>query len=298
MENISEALKQKYDGLLQYLKEQKSIAIAFSGGVDSTFLLYAAHEALEENCVAVTEDSAFFPGREYDEAVEFCKGLGVRHIILSADILGNEIVAANPADRCYHCKKNLFTQIKELAVKEGIAAVAEGSNLDDNGDYRPGLKAIAELGVLSPLRSAGFSKSEIRELSKTFLLPTWDKPSFACLASRIPYGERLTEEKLSMVDRAEQILICEGFKQFRVRLHEGAGSESNADAKNTGESKKTSGVLIARIELLPGDFGKIIDEETRTRVYEEFKKTGFDYVALDLKGYRTGSLNETLGRQQ
>lgn len=301
MEKITEELKAKYEILLDYLKKQKSVAVAFSAGVDSTFLLYAAQQALGENAVAVTENSSFFPGREYDEATEFCKKIGVRHIVLSADILKNETVAANPVNRCYYCKKNLFTQIKELAEKEGINAVAEGSNLDDNKDYRPGLKAIEELGILSPLRVAGFSKSEIRTLSKNFDLPTWDKPSFACLASRIPYGERLTEKKLSTVDKAEQILLREGFKQFRVRLHEGTKTDSVGKSSSevpgnetAGKLRNDQGTYIARIELMPEDMKRFLEEEFRCRVYDEIKNIGFDYVTLDLKGYRTGSLNETL----
>ena len=300
MEKITEELKTKYENLLDYLKKQKSVAVAFSAGVDSTFLLYAAQQALGENAVAVTENSSFFPRREYDEATEFCKKMGVRHIVLSTDILKNETVAANPVNRCYYCKKTLFTQIKELAEKEGINAVAEGSNLDDNKDYRPGLKAIEELGILSPLRVAVFSKSEIRTLSKNFDLPTWDKPSFACLASRIPYGEWLTEKKLSTVDKAEQILLREGFKQFRVRLHEGTKPDSVGKSSSeihgnetAGKLRNDQGTYIARIELMPEDMKRFLEEEFRCRVYDEIKNIGFDYVTLDLKGYRTGSLNET-----
>ncbi len=266
------ALQNKYNNLIQYLQNLHSVCVAFSAGVDSTFLLYAAKEALGDNMMAVTADTALIPAREASEATEFCKKLGIKHVILKPDVFKIEGFSENPANRCYICKKALFSEFKKLAEKEGMAEVVEGSNLDDNSDYRPGHQAIKELGILSPLRECGFTKQDIRELSKEFGLPTWEKPSFACLASRIPYGDVITSEKLGMVEQAEDFLIECGFKQFRVRIHG----------------------RLARIEIKPEDFERIIDEAVRVKIYSRFKKIGFDYTALDLLGYRSGSLNETL----
>ena len=266
----------RYEELKKYIESLGSVAVAFSGGVDSTFLLYAAHAALGSRCVAVTASSCSFPKRELDAAEHFCEGLGVRHFVIESEELNIEGFRQNPPDRCYLCKHELFGEIIALARENGIACVCEGSNLDDNGDYRPGLRAVAELGVKSPLRHCGFSKADIRAVSKELGLPTWDKQSFACLSSRFVYGETISEEKLGMVDRAEQLLLDLGFKQVRVRIH--------------GK--------IARIELLPEDFGRFMQEKVRLFVYKEFKSYGFSYVTLDLLGYRTGSMNETLDKEQ
>lgn len=265
-------LQKKKQNLERYIAELGSVAIAFSAGVDSTFLLKIAHDVLGERAIAVTARSSSFPERELNEAQEFCRREGIEHIIFESEELSIDGFRDNPPNRCYLCKRELFSGISSIAAQRDIRSVAEGSNLDDNGDYRPGLQAVAELGVKSPLRFAKLSKEEIRILSKEMGLPTWDKQSFACLSSRFVYGERISKERLRMVDRAEQILLDLGFRQVRVRIH---GS-------------------IARIELLPVEFGKLIDERVRRRVSTQFKEIGFSYVTMDLNGYRMGSMNETL----
>lgn len=269
---MEKELLEKYDRLKEYIKSLGSIAIAFSSGVDSTFLLYAAKEALGDNVIAVTASSSSFPERELNEAKEYCENLGVRHFVVKTAELEIEGFSHNPENRCYLCKHEIFKKIGQVAKEQHIKEVAEGSNPDDNGDYRPGLLAVAELGVKSPLRHIGFSKQEIRDLSKYFNIPTWDKQSFACLASRFPYGELISEEKLKKVDKAEQLLLDMGFHQLRVRIH---GN-------------------IARIELLPEEFSKFMEEDVRLMVHKKFKEYGFAYVALDIIGYRTGSMNEIL----
>ncbi len=262
----------KYEKLKKYIASFKSAAIAFSSGVDSPFLLYAAKEALGDNVIAVTATSYSFPERELNEARSYCEQNGIRQFIIRFEELNIEGFSHNPKNRCYLCKRELFEKIIGVAKENGISEVAEGSNLDDDGDYRPGLLAIKELGVKSPLREIGFTKAEIRELSKEFGLPTWEKPSFACLASRFPYGDIINEEQLKRVDKAEQLLLDMGFRQVRVRIH--------------GD--------VARIELEPGQFERFMDEKVRTEVYRKFREYGFSYVSLDILGYRTGSMNETL----
>lgn len=265
---------EKYDALVRRLAGLGSAVVAFSGGVDSTFLLHAAHRALGDGVLAATASSATFPERELREAEAFCAENGIRQIVFPSEELSVEGFAHNPKNRCYLCKRELFGKILAIQREQGVAAVLEGSNRDDDGDYRPGLQAVAELGILSPLREGGFTKLDIRALSKHFGLPTWDKQSFACLSSRFPYGDTISVEKLSMVDRAEQLLLDMGFTQLRVRIH---GN-------------------LARIELPPEQFPRFMAEETRQAVARAFKRIGFSYVTLDVQGYRTGSMNEVLAR--
>jgi uncharacterized protein len=265
-------LQEKLNKLKEYLRSLDSVIIAFSGGVDSTFLLKVAHEVLGDRVLAVTARSSTYPEREYQEAVSFTEKNGIKHITIISEELDVDGFSDNPPNRCYLCKKELFVKIIKIGTEFNFKYVAEGSNIDDLGDYRPGLKAVEELKVISPLRTAQLTKSEIRELSRELGLKTWNKPSFACLSSRFPYGEKITREKLSMVDRGEQILLDLGFKQVRVRHH---GN-------------------IARIEVEENEIEKFIDLKIREIIYKQFNEIGFRYTALDLKGYRTGSMNETL----
>ncbi|MBQ8482066.1 MAG: ATP-dependent sacrificial sulfur transferase LarE [Alphaproteobacteria bacterium] len=270
---MTDGLHLKLEKLQAYFKELGSVAIAFSSGVDSTFMLAVASDILpKDKVLALTAASESFPKRELNAARQFCNDRGIKHIVFSSEELNIEGFKHNPKNRCYLCKRELFTKIKELAVRNNIEYVCEGSNTDDLGDYRPGLQAVAELGIKSPLREAELTKQDIRNLSKEMDLPTWNKPSFACLASRFVYGELISEEKLQMVDKAEQLLIDLGFSQVRVRIH--------------GK--------IARIEILPEEFAKIIESEIRKKINTSFAEYGFSYTALDLKGYRTGSMNETI----
>jgi uncharacterized protein len=257
---------------LDFISSQGKAAVAFSGGVDSSFLCHAAAVALGENALAITVVSPMLPKSEIDCARDVARRVGIEHVLVEEPEIDGE-VAANPKDRCYHCKKIEFGNIMAAARERGVNAVLDGSNMDDLGDYRPGLKALEELGVVSPLREAGLNKSEIRELSRRFGLPTWDKPAFACLASRIPYGETINREKLSRVEKAEDYLRARGFRQFRVRSH--------------GD--------IARIEVAGEERSKFFSEELLDEVSAAFKSFGFLYAAFELEGYRMGSLNRVLG---
>lgn len=278
---------EKLERLKAWIREKGKIAIACSGGVDSALLLKAACDALqgeeshggtdnadaaENKVLAITADSRVFPGRERSESIEFCKSLNCRQILFRFDEMAVPGFADNPPDRCYICKTALFTRMKAIAAENGMEVLAEGSNMDDLGDYRPGLRAIEELHIASPLREAGLTKAEIRFLSRELGLPTWQKPSFACLASRFVYGETITEDKLAMVEQGEQLLFSLGFHQFRVRIHG----------------------TLARIELLPEELDRLLTPELRAEIAKKFRSFGFSYVTLDLQGYRTGSMNEGL----
>ncbi len=269
----SRAAVNKQKKLRHILVEYKKVSIAFSGGADSAFLLNEATETLgRENVLAITARSPAFPESETKAAEMICKEMGVEQIIFDADVMSVKEFRENSTDRCYHCKKAMLKKIEALAKEKEFLIVADGSNADDVGDYRPGLKALGELGIKSPLKEAGLFKAEIRHLSKSAGLSTWNKPSLACLASRIPYGEKIDEKKLKLAGDAEEILHDMGFGQLRVRIH--------------GD--------IARIEAQKDDLKKITEEKIRIKVSSELKKLGFTYVAVDLDGYRSGSMNEVL----
>lgn len=274
--DISENTLAKYEKLKSIIKDCGKIAIAFSGGVDSTFLTKVAKDVLGENAVAVTISSILVTDDELKEADDFCKAENIEHLIYNADVLSIPGFENNPPDRCYICKKAIFTNVQNLVGERGISVIAEGTNVDDDGDYRPGMRAIKELGVRSPLKEAGLTKAEIRELSCMLGLKTWNKPSCACLASRFAYGEVINKDKLDMIYSAECYIRSLGFEQFRVRLQDG----------------------IARIELRPADIQKFIENGIKDKVSEKLHALGFKYVSLDLDGYRLGSMNEALNRQE
>lgn len=266
----------KFRKLKDSLKDLKSVAIAYSGGVDSTFLLKVAADVLGNNVIAITAKSSTYPEREFKEAVKYIEDIGAKHIVIISEELEIEGFAKNPINRCYFCKKELFSKIRKVADDNNINAVLDGSNADDISDFRPGTKAATELKVISPLKDAGFTKNDIRSLSKKLGVPTWNKPAFACLSSRFPYGNEITVEKLSMVERAEQFLMDLGFRQIRVRHHED----------------------IARIEVNTEERYKFFDIKIMDKVANELKSIGFKYVTLDLLGYRTGSMNEVLSETE
>ncbi|HVI92910.1 MAG TPA: ATP-dependent sacrificial sulfur transferase LarE [Anaeromyxobacter sp.] len=268
MDPALEAKKQK---LLDLLRDMGGCVIGFSGGVDSTFLFAVAARVLGKRALAVTATSETYPERELREANELALRIGGRHRVIVSEELDIPGFAENPVDRCYHCKSELFTKLRKVAAEEGLPHVADGSNVDDRGDYRPGRKALRELDVRSPLEEAGLSKDDIRALSKEMELPTWDKPSFACLSSRFPYGVTITREKIAVVGKAEESLRELGLRTLRVRHH--------------GD--------VARLELGADEFGRVVDG-LRDEVVRRVKAAGYTYVALDLQGYRTGAMNEAL----
>ncbi len=265
-------LDEKLRSLKNILESLDSAVIAYSGGVDSTFLSKVAFDVLGDKALAVTVKSEVHPQWEFEEAVELAKEIGFKHETISAEALSIPKFSDNPPDRCYYCKKEILIKLKEFARERGFKHVIEGTNLDDTGGHRPGMKALAETGVRSPLKEAKLAKADIRELSKRFGLPTWDKPSYACLASRFPYGIRITEEKITAVDKAETFLRDFGIKQLRVRHHD----------------------QIARIEVAEADMETLL--QNRETIVSKLKGLGYAYVTLDLQGYRSGSMDEVLNR--
>jgi len=264
--------RQKYDRLLGILKELESVLVAFSGGVDSTFLARAAKDALGDKALLVTADSETYPASELEEARRLARHLGMRHLVIETRELDNPEYAKNPPNRCFFCKEELFTKLGPLAAREGMAGLVYGANMDDLGDHRPGMEAAKRMGVRAPLIDAEFWKTEIRELSQEFGLPTWDKPSFACLSSRFQYGDGITSEKLRQVDAAEAFVRSIGFKQFRVRHHD----------------------RLARLEIAREEMARLWEDDIRDSIVERFRELGYLYVSVDLQGFRSGSANDAL----
>lgn len=273
---ISEALQTKYDRLVSNLRAMESVAIGYSGGVDSTLLLKVAVDTLGTRALAMIGRSETYPTREFEEAVAIAAAMGARSVVVRTEETDDLKFRENPADRCYYCKTELFGKLEEIAAREGIRWIADGTITDDIGDFRPGMKAKAEKDVRSPLLEAELSKADVREISKHLGLPTWDKPSFACLSSRFPYGTAITRENLTKVDHAETFLRDRGFRAFRVRFHDAS---------------------TARIELSPEEIQRVFDPALRAELVAFMKDLGFTYVTLDLQGYRTGSMNEVLSEE-
>ena len=269
---VSANVRKKHNRLKAILIDMQRVLVAFSGGVDSTLLLKTAHDVLKDNVLAVTNTSEIHTLREKEDAVKFARDLNIPHMLIQGRELENPGFVKNSPERCYLCKKEIFSHLRQIAEKEGIPYVLDGENADDSDDYRPGSQATRELGVRSPLREAGLKKEEVRILSRHLGLPTWNKPALACLASRFPYGTEIDKKGLDQVDKAEEYLHSLGFSQVRVRHH---GS-------------------IARIEVLPEEISRVLDPDLKGKIVKKLKDLGYTYVALDLTGYRTGSLNEML----
>lgn len=270
---LSSEVRTKYDQLQEILRAMESVAIGYSGGVDSTLLMKVAVDVLGRNAVAMIGRSETYPTREFEEAVRLAETVGVRYVVVDTEETDILKFQENPVNRCYFCKSELFGKLDAIAEREGLRWIADGTITDDIGDFRPGMKAKSENNVRSPLLEAGFSKADVRELSKHLALPTWDKPAFACLSSRFPYGTSITKENLTKVDNAETFLRDEGFRFFRVRFHD----------------ERT-----ARIEVGKEEIARLMDDKLRERLVARLKELSFTYMTLDLQGYRTGSMNEVI----
>ena len=268
-------IKEKLKNLKDNVKVLESVVVAFSGGVDSSLVARVCYDVLGEKALAVTARSETYPSYEYEEAVKIAKEIGIFHMTIDTSELGIKGFADNPPNRCYFCKSELFGKLKEIARGKGYKNVADGANLDDAGEYRPGLDAARELNVRSPLKETGLRKTDIREISKYLKLSNWDKPSYACMSSRFPYGEPITEQKLTLVAAAENYLRSIGLRQFRVRHHD----------------------TIARIEVLPEDISILLQNGRREEIIKKFKEIGYKYVTIDMEGYRSGSMNEVLNKK-